>query len=76
MGFDKPKFSTGNGSSIAVFRLLLNTFSQRYLGQVSLLPVSVDFVPLFFSSSTLYVETVMIFGEPGIENLASLVPSF
>jgi len=76
VGFARPKFFTGNGSSFAVFRLLLTTFSQRYLGQVSFLCVSVDFAHLFFSSSTLFGETVMIFGEPGIEDLASLVPSF
>jgi len=40
MGFDRPRFSTGNGSSFAVFRLLLTTFSQGYLGQVSFLPRS------------------------------------
>jgi hypothetical protein len=39
------------------------------LQQVSFLPVSVNFTPLFFFRYT-YGETVLIFAEPGLEVLA------
>jgi len=65
----------GNGSSFAAFFLLLAMFSHRDLGQVTFLPVSV-LAPLFSSPVPRCMETVMIFAEPGIEDLASLVPCF
>jgi hypothetical protein len=40
------------------------------------LPESIDFTHLFFFRSTLNGDTVMIFVEPGLEFLASLVPYF
>jgi hypothetical protein len=40
------------------------------------LPASENFISLFFSSSTVYGATVMIFAKPGPEDLASLVPCF
>ena len=71
-----PTFSTIKGFSFAVFLLFLACFSHRDLGQVSCLPESVDFTHLFFSCSTLNRETVMMFVEPGLADLTSLLPCF
>ena len=51
-------------------------FLQRDLRHFRLLPVSADLTPLFFSNSALYGVAVMIFAEPHLEDLASLVSCF
>jgi len=48
-------------------------FTQRDLRQVSFLPSSVDCSLVFFSTSSLYTEKVVVFAEPGLVDLASFV---
>ena len=55
------------------FFCCLLCFSQRDLRQFSFLPVPVDFTFPFFFSPALYGQTVMIFYDPGLKNLASLI---
>ena len=57
------------------FRCML-CFSKRGLGQARPFPVSVDCTAVFFSNSALYGQTVMIFAEPGLADIASLCALF
>ena len=50
-------------------------FSQWDLRQDNFFPVSVGHIPVFFSSSVLFTENLMIFAERGVD-LVSLVPCF
>jgi len=49
-------------------------FSKRDLRQVNFLLSSVDYTPVFYSSSALCVEMFRSFARPGLYDAASLVP--
>lgn len=51
-------------------------FSQTDSRHVCFLPESVDSPPVFFSNSAVYGQMLMIYADPGPEDLASRVPCF
>jgi len=73
--FDRPICHRKGFSSAVSFRCLL-CFSQRDLRQFSFLPASLLCTRHFFCSSSVCGQTDMIFAEPGLEDLASLVSCF
>jgi len=70
MGFRGPLYPTERGLLYLFFLCCILCFSKRDLRQVSSLPVSVDYTPLFFSHIPSCMERV--FAELGLADLASL----